>query len=164
MTEPDRHARNTVRLAELYPTVGARIERVISILEAAGIRPRIQDAWRSPADQLKAYLAGRSKVRYGFHNCTSIAGQPQSLAVDMLDDYAPLSPRKSFLLQLAAAAEQAGLVTGIRWGLPPVMVVAVTKAIKAEDWFADVKVGWDPTHIQPIGITIAQAKAGQRPR
>jgi hypothetical protein len=33
---------------------------------AQRLRPRIQDARRSPADQLKAFESGHSKLRYGF--------------------------------------------------------------------------------------------------
>lgn len=163
MKDAARKQRNKDRLGELYPQFSLRIQQVINTLESKGIRPRIQDAWRSPSDQLKAYLAHHSKVKYGFHNVTSSAGVPEALAVDMLDDDAPLNPSKSYLLQLAGAAEAAGLITGIRWDLPAKLVKGIDAAIAAEDWNANVKISWDPTHIQPIGITIADAKAGTRP-
>jgi hypothetical protein len=163
MKEKDRNARNTERLSELYPTFGARIAKVIETLEKASIRPRIQDAWRSPADQKKAFDAGNSKLLFGFHNVTGKNGTPESLAVDMLDDDSPTAASKSYLLHLAAAAEGAGLVTGIRWGVPKAMVGAIDAAIAAKDWNANVKVGWDPTHIQPTGLTPGEAKAGKRP-
>jgi len=164
MKEDDRINRNKDRLAELYPLFGLRVQQVIHTLEDKKIRPRIQDAWRSPADQLKAFKDGHSKVKFGFHNVTSAAGKAEALAVDMLDDDAPTSASKSYLLQLAAAAEDAGLVTGIRWGVPkPKLVKAIDDAIAAKDWNAHVKIGWDPTHIEPTGITIAEAKSGKRP-
>jgi hypothetical protein len=40
---------------------------------------------------------------------------------------------------------------------------AIDDAIAAEDWTAQVKIGWDPLHVEPTGITVAEAKAGQRP-
>jgi hypothetical protein len=164
MNEADRKKRNKDRLAELYPQFSARVQKVIDTLESKGIRPRIQDAWRSPADQLKAYNDGNSKVKFSFHNVTSADGKQEALAVDMLDDDTPTNASKSYLLQLAAAAEEAGLVTGIRWGVPTVkMVKAIDDAIAAGKWDAHVKIGWDPTHIQPTGITIAEAKSGKRP-
>jgi hypothetical protein len=163
MNEADRKKRNDARLLELYPTFRVRLENVIVALASKGIRPRIQDAWRSPADQETAFRSGRSKLLFGFHNVTGATGTPEALAVDLLDDDSPLSPSKNYLLQLAAAAEAAGLITGIRWGVPTKLVGAIDAAIAAQDWDADVKVGWDPTHVQPTDVTVAQAKAGQRP-
>ena len=164
MNEKARKARNEQRLAELFPTFRARMAVVIAALENKGIRPRIQDGWRSPADQLKAFETGHSKLKFGFHNVTSAGGKPESLAVDMLDDDSPLAPGKPYLLQLAAASQKAGLITGVRWGVPKALVEAIDAAIKAEDWNANVKVGWDPTHVQPTDVTVAEAKAGKRPK
>jgi hypothetical protein len=59
MHEAARKARNQQRLTELFPTFASRLEKVIAELEAAGLRPRIQSAWRSEADQLKAYNSGQ---------------------------------------------------------------------------------------------------------
>ena len=160
MKEVDRRMRNLTRLDELHPSYRARIERVIAVLEAKGIRPRIQDAWRSPAKQEQAFLRGTSRLRFGFHNVTRPDGKPNAFAVDLIDDNSPLKPGKKYLLQLAAAAEAEGLITGIRWGLPENLAAAVDAAIAAEDWNANVKVGWDPTHVEPANITVAQAKDG----
>lgn len=164
MKEADRKKRNDTRLLELYVTFRARLTRVLLALEAKGVRPRIQDAWRSPADQERAFRNGHSKLLFGFHNATATSGTPEALAVDLLDDDSPLSPSKSYLLQLAAAAEAEGLITGIRWGIPKHLITAIDAAIAAQDWNANVKIGWDPTHVQPTTVTVAQAKAGIRPR
>jgi hypothetical protein len=165
MTETARKQRNAERLAELYPTFRNRVVAVIADLEAQGLRPRIQDAYRSPEDQLVAFNAGHSKLKFGFHNVTGKNGQKESLAVDMLDDNNPTSMKSSYLLQLAAAAEKQGLITGIRWGVDtPTMVAAIDTAIATQNWKAPVKIGWDPTHIEPKGLTVAQAKAGTRPQ
>ena len=163
MTEAARRARNQQRQTELFPTFALRMSAVIASLEADGLRPRIQDAWRSPEDQRKAFEAGHSKLLFGFHNVTGANGQPESLAVDLLDDNNPTTPGRSYLLRLAAAAEEHGLMTGIRWGLPTALRLAIDTAIAARDWSALVKVGWDPTHVEPAGITVAQARAGARP-
>lgn len=127
------------------------------------LRPRIQDAWRSPQDQLIAFNTGHSKLKYGFHNVTGASGAKESLAVDMLDDDHPAQEGSAYLLHLAAAAESEGLVTGIRWGLPQSLSNAIDAAIASKNWNAPVKVGWDPSHVQPTGITPGQAKAGTRP-
>lgn len=163
MNEPARNKRNADRLAELYPAFRNRVAMVIKDLENTGLRPRIQDAYRSPADQLKAYNEGHSKLKFGFHNVTGKNGAKESLAVDMLDDDHPLNPAIPYLLQLAAAAEKQGLITGIRWGLPTKLRKAIDTAIATKQWDGVSKIGWDPTHIEPTGITVAQAKAGKRP-
>ncbi|MDZ4800932.1 MAG: hypothetical protein SGI92_22465 [Bryobacteraceae bacterium] len=163
MTEEARLKRNADRLKELFPAFAKRLKLVMSDLEKAQLRPRIQDGYRSPADQLVAFNSGHSKLKFGFHNVTASDGTPESLAVDLLDDNKPLSPSTSYLLQLARAARRQGLETGILWGLPAILQQGVNDAIDAQDFQAAVKVGWDPTHIQPTGITVAQAKSGQRP-
>ena len=163
MTEPARLARNTQRQGELFSTFAARLSAMIASLEAQGLRPRIQDAWRSPEDQRKAFESGHSKLLFGFHNVTGSAGQRESLAVDLLDDDHPLNPRRPYLLMVAAAAEQQKLVTGIRWGLPKAMRAAIDEAIAEQRWDAHVKIGWDPCHVEPTGITVAEARAGARP-
>lgn len=163
MTELQRNKRNADRLLELYPTFRNRLAKVIQEMEALGLRPRIQDAYRSPEDQLKAFNSGHSKLKFGFHNITGQNGKKESLAVDLLDDNSPLKISVSYLLKLAFASEKNGLETGIRWGLPANLIRAVDAAIASKQFNAPVKVGWDPTHIQPTGITIAEAKAGKRP-
>jgi hypothetical protein len=117
MNEAARRQRNQQRLLELYPTFARRVAALIAELESEGWRPRIQDAWRSPQAQRAAWESGHSKLQWGFHNATGAGGRPEALAVDLLDDDAALNPGKPYLLRLAAAAEDAGLVTGIRWGL-----------------------------------------------
>jgi hypothetical protein len=163
MNEPERNQRNAQRVTELWPSFGNKIKAVITDLESQGLRPRIQDAWRSPQDQLIAFNSGHSKLKYGFHNVTAANGTKEALAVDMLDDDHAANEGREYLLRLAAAAESQGLVTGIRWGLSPNFSQAIDSAIANQDWKAPVKVGWDPTHIQPTGMTATEAKAGQRP-
>jgi hypothetical protein len=163
VNEVKRKQRNTERIAELWPSFGKKIKAVIAALEAEGLRPRIQDAWRSPQDQLKAFNSGNSRLKFGFHNVTGDNGKKEALAVDMLDDNHPLSIGTEFLLHLAAAAEAQGLVTGIRWDLPKNLVDGIDAAIASKNFKAPVKVGWDPTHVEPTGITPSQAKAGKRP-
>lgn len=164
MEEQARKERNQQRLAELYPSFAVRVDAVIRDLEALGFRPRIQDGWRSPEKQLEAYNSGHSELRYGFHNVTGADGRKEALAVDLLDDDFPLEPRRSYLLRLAAAAQQHGLMTGIRFGLKTAKLLqAVDAAIQAGHWDAAVKIGWDPTHLQPVGLSPEQAKAGKRP-
>ncbi|WP_431285091.1 hypothetical protein ACQW02_09980 [Humitalea sp. 24SJ18S-53] len=161
MKEADPKARNAQRLTECHPTLAASLTRVITRLEGVEIRPRIQDVWRSPQDQLTGLLNGSTKVKFGFHNVTGADGRKESLAVDLLDDDPPLAPGAPYVLRLAAAAE--GLATGALWGLPTKLKSGTAAAIAAGDFDAPVKVGCDPCHVEPTGITIAQAKVGKRP-
>lgn len=167
MTDSQRRARNAQRLVECYPAFAGRVRLVIADLESAGFRPRIQCSWRSPADQATAYASGHSKVRYGCHNVTG--PEPpyprESLAVDLLDDRSPLAPSREYLLRLAGVAQRYGLVTGIRWGLPPSMADAIDAAIALAAWQTPVKVGWDPTHVEPADRpTFAEIRSGWRPK
>lgn len=163
MNEANRKQRNADRVTELWPSFAKKIKAVLADLESQGLRPRIQDAWRSPQDQLIAFNTGHSKLKFGFHNVTGANGAKESLAVDMLDDDHPLNIGSEYLLRLAAAAQSQGLTTGVRWGLPKKLRNAIDAAIANKDWKAKVKVGWDPTHVQPTGITPTEAKGGKRP-
>jgi hypothetical protein len=163
MNEVDRKKRNQTKLSECYPKFAQSVTNILTELESQGLRPRIQEAWRSPADQLAAYNSGHSKLKYGFHNVTDKNGKPESLAVDILDDDAPLNPSNRFLLMLAAFARKYGLQTGILWGLTSALSNGVDQAINTGNFDANVKIGWDPCHVEAIGITPTQAKAGARP-
>lgn len=163
MKEAARHRRNRERLLQLHPAFATRVSAVIDELQAEGWRPRIQEAWRPTAEQAVAHAAGHSRLKFGFHNITGADGRPEALAVDLLDEDSPPAPGKPYLLRLAAAAENAGLTSGIRWGLPRALAQAIDVAIANREWHSPVKIGWDPTHLQPQALTVAQARAGQRP-
>jgi hypothetical protein len=89
------------------------VRKVIAGMEAEDFRPRIQDGYRTPADQLKAFNSGNSLVKFGFHNVTGKGGKPESLAVDLIDDDNPLASGRCYIIRLAAFAEQHGLNSGI---------------------------------------------------
>jgi len=163
MDETARRTRNTQRLSELDRVFAGRVAAIIGALEADGYRPRIQDGWRSPESQLVAFNSGHSKLRFGYHNVTGPAGEKQSLAVDLLDDDFPLNSRSDYLLRLAAAALERTCQTGILWGLPQALREAVRSAIERREWNARLKIGWDPTHIEPTDVTVEEARSGARP-
>jgi hypothetical protein len=163
MIESARHRRNRELLQQLHPRFAARVAALIEELESEGWRPRIAEAWRSPAAQLAAWEAGHTRLRRGLHNLSGPDGRPEALAVDLLDDDAPSVPGRAFLLRLAAAAEAAGLRSGIRWGLPRPLARAIDTAIANREWNAPVKLGWDPAHVEAADIPVAEARAGRRP-
>jgi hypothetical protein len=164
MKEPARQARNQQRLTECFPAFAKLVRAVITDMEAQGFRPRIQDAFRTEAQQREDFEKGTSHVLFSFHNVTGAGGRKESLAVDLLDDDHPLKPTRRYLFLLAEAARARGLQTGILFDLKTAAQrKAVNDAIAARDFDSGVKIGFDPTHIEPTGITIAQARAGRRP-
>lgn len=164
MTDAARRARNLSRLHDCHPVVAARVEELLARLEAVGLRPRIQDAWRSPTAQLAAYRAGRSKLTWGLHCACAPDGTPAALAVDIVDDRAPLAPGTPYVLRLAATAQACKLKTGILWGLPANLRRAIGEAIAHGAWSTPVRIGWDPCHVEPADCpSIAAARTGWRP-
>lgn len=77
MKEPDRLARNKQRLTTLDAQMAVAVRGVLTRMENHGFRPRIQAAWRSEADQLKAYNAGNSELKFGYHNITGANGHQE---------------------------------------------------------------------------------------
>jgi hypothetical protein len=163
MNEQARKQRNLQRLTECFPKFANRVGAVIEDMEAQGFRPRIQDAHRTIADQLIAFNNGNSKVKFGFHNVTGSGGKPEALAVDLLDDDKPLNPTREYLIRLAATAQAHGLQTGIFFGLAQGLRQGLSQAIADQNFGSAAKIGFDPTHVEVTGISIAEAKAGKRP-
>ena len=139
MNEADRKQRNYIKVHELHPAIRAKMEAVLRELESYGYRPRIQEAWRSPADQLAAYRAGTSKIKYGFHNATASDGTKEALAADVWDDDRPFNAKTHFMLHLLAAAEKNGLTTGIRWSLSDNRIKLIEDAIAQAPIFSSSK-------------------------
>lgn len=163
MNEAARKERNRERLAECFPAFAQRVEAVIHDLEEEGFRPRIQDAHRTIEDQLLAFQKGNSKVKFGFHNVTGANNKPEALAVDLIDDDHPLDSPRKYLIRLAGIAKVHGVQTGIFFGLPPTLRKGLSKAIDDLNFTTNIKIGFDPTHVEVMGISIAEAKAGKRP-
>lgn len=164
MLEMARQQRNGTRLHECHPVFRAQLKRVLHDLEADAYRPRIQDAYRSLDAQRAAATSGASLLRWGYHNATTPDGQPDALAADVLDDDAPLAPSRRYLLRLAIAADRYGLSTGIDWGLPRALRRPIWDAIARRDADAVIAhLGWDACHVEVRGVTVAQARRGDRP-
>lgn len=163
MKESARKERNKQRLTECFPKFAQRVEAVIKDMEALGFRPRIQEAHRSIPDQLKAFKNGFSKTKFGFHNVTGAGGKSEALAVDLLDDDKPNDPTRKYMILLAGVAQTRGLHSGIFFSLPAVLRKGLSKAIEERNFSQTIKIGFDPTHIEVTGVTVAEAKAGKRP-
>ncbi len=163
MTEEQRQQRNAERLTECNPAFRRKVAAILTDLEGHGLRPRIQEAWRSPTRQRQLLADGFTKVRWGMHCATTEGGKPDSLAVDILDDDAPNKESTKFLLMLASSAKAHGCLTGIGWGLSSKRKEAIREAVAERDFEAKVSVGWDPCHVQIGGISVAEARNGTRP-
>ncbi|WP_395089785.1 hypothetical protein [Armatimonas sp.] len=163
MTEEQRKERNAQRLTECNPIFRRKATAILEDLEGHGLRPRIQEAWRSPTRQRQLLADGFTKVRWGMHNAVTEDGNPDSLAVDILDDDQPNKESTKFLLMLTASAKAHGCVTGIGWGLSQEDRDTIRSAVTSRDFEAKVEVGWDPCHVQIGGISVQEARDGARP-
>jgi hypothetical protein len=137
--------------SDLYPPMAERIDRLFLELVGRGYRPVIRETARSPERQAFYVEKGWSQVAQSFHTVTTDDGEPDALAVDCHDGrFDPDDDRQAgFYRALLQAAPKYGLETGGTF-------------TRRGKW-AEFGLGWDPGHVQPMGITVAQAHAGQRP-
>ena len=163
MTEEQRKHNNAKKLGECNPVFRGKVAAILADLEGYGLRPRIQEAWRSPTRQKQLLADGFTKVGWGMHNAATEDGKPDSLAVDILDDDQPNKETTKFLLMLAASAKAHGCVTGIDWGLSQEDRDTIRSAVASRHFEAKVEVGWDLCHVQIGGISVREARNGVRP-
>lgn len=165
MDDAARHERNKEKLGELHPWMRQRVMGLLVDLEHHGWKPRIQDAWRSPEDQLKAFNSGHSKLKYGYHNITGPNGEKESFACDILrEDSTVLVAEREYCIALAHYAQKQELRTGITWGVPKEFQLAIDAAVKLNDTTRPIKIGWDPCHVEPnTGWTLSELATGWRP-
>ena len=156
MIERARKTRNAKMLAQIDPSERPRFRALLDSLEGRGLRPRAQQAFRSPKDQDRAFASGASTLRGGqsYHNRTQEGGLPASLALDVVDDDSPLSPSIEFLADFAIAAFRQGLSTGIHWGLSGPQRGAILDAVSLGAELSLIQLihlggrGWDPLHAE----------------
>jgi hypothetical protein len=163
MLEVERKLRNQSLLMEMYPVFRVKVAAVLQEMESYGYRPRIQEAWRSVATQISYYRQGLTKLQYSFHTVTGENGEKEALAADIIDDDRPDGVKLPYILHLAAAAKNNGLITGAYFDLAPDKIANLDAALAAKNWSAPVHIGWDPLHIQITGMTPDEAKEGKRP-
>jgi hypothetical protein len=147
---------NDDRLASCDAGFSVRVRAVIEELESYGFKPRIVESWRSPMAQRRAVASGRSLVTFGFHNIVGSRREPRAFAVDLVQSERA-TPTLNYAFRLAALAARHRLDTGILWGLSKEERDAVYKAMAKPRVAAPVKIGWDPCHLQPADMTVAQA-------
>lgn len=163
MTAAARAARNVKILGECWPPFAARVGRVWGRMGSLGYRPRGQVGYRSLAQQAVEVAEGSSRVPFGYHNCTSPGGAPESLAVDIVDDLRAMDPSMGFIRALAVEAALEGLETGILFGCSRAQKAAIGAWLAGGPEPPRIDIGWDPLHVQPAGFSIPRAKRGERP-
>ena len=179
MTDKRLKARNTAMLREVYLRLRPPVRRILQGMMRSGWRPRIQQAWRSPAQQRQNLKKKTSKVAWSFHNATDRTGKPEALAVDVIDDKKLYRPPKLFWFHLARLAQKNGMETGIAWGVKgkakreeiqkaiDFFIVGIDFFIVDPKVFAKltkkIRIGWDPGHCQPAGVKLSAARKGWRP-
>lgn len=160
---------NEQRLKLISPSIRSHVAAIIKDMEYAGWQPMIDSGvYRTPAEQAKKKAQGYSKLSYGFHNVTDKDGTPASLAADIVDArflWKDTCPRK-YWMQLAAAAENQGLQTGIYFGLSRRQKDAIHTALGEKMWDANVTLGWDTAHVEPWQwrYPLFAVKLGVRPK
>lgn len=162
-----RRANNATRLLKIYKPMRPKVAAVLSDLEGKGWRPFIDvGVYRTPAEQMKKFRQGVSKVTWSFHNATNKDGTPGSLAADIVDTHWGWSNKcpTRYWLQIAASAKAHGLETGAYFGLSSPQKAAFYKAVDSKNWNAKVPLGWDASHNQPHNLNMKKARAGERPK
>lgn len=139
----------------LHPEFRSRITRVLSRLEQQGFAPEVRETWRDADRQAYYRRMGWSQTRRGFHTLMQADGSPGALAADI--GHTGLSPARpqdrealaTFYRALLAAAREEGLTTGATW------------SHRNPIWAAH-DLGWDPGHVQPAHLSLADARRGIR--
>lgn len=165
MTTDERQKLNSQRVQKIHVLLRPNILAILADLEAAGWQPIIDiGVYRTPAEQAQKVAEGVSTVYYSYHNVTDPGGVPAAEAADIVDVRYQWSPPREYWLQLAGAAENQGLETGIYWGLSKASRSAIHSAIAKRAWDTIVELGWDTAHVQPpqSKFTISEAKNGYR--
>lgn len=174
MTDERLQARNMAMTREVYFRLRPQVRRILHSMKRRGWRPRVQQAWRSPAEQLRKLKKKTSKVAWSFHNATRrMTGKPEALAVDVIDDKKLYRPPKLFWFHLAQLAQKNGMETGIAWGVKgKAKREAIQEAIdfsmildpeRFARYTKKIRIGWDPGHCQPAGVKLSAARKGWRP-
>ncbi len=165
MNRADRQFQNYRMLERVHFNLRHKVAMIVLDLEGHGCHPLIDaGVYRSPAEQLKKFQEGNSKVRYSYHNVTGRSGTPESLAADITDAELRWNSPLSFWLRLASSAQAHQMTSGIYWGLNASRRSELRAIIARRTWNpGNVSIGWDPAHVQVTGISLFAAKRGKRP-
>lgn len=111
MSLRDRFLTNDAKLSQLDPGVRERFEGVVKRLESAGWRPKVVETRRSRARQVMLKALGRSWTWNSLH----VQGRAMDVIAEAYDW--PGTPLM-YMIELAFAAREEGLSTGLFWDMP----------------------------------------------
>jgi hypothetical protein len=105
------------KLRSMAPSFRAKVEQVVAALKQRGLQPKIFYGWRSVAVQQKLFAAGKSTVKFSFHNGQTPGGVPYAWAADIVDArWGWKEPDcMVFFKALGEEARKVGLVWGGDW-------------------------------------------------
>jgi peptidoglycan L-alanyl-D-glutamate endopeptidase CwlK len=106
------------KLASLNAALRRKVENILKALTAGGFQPKIFYGWRSVQVQLELYKAGKSTVKFSFHNAQTPNGIPNSYAADIVDrrwGWDDAAEKNGFWKALGNAAKAERLVWGGTW-------------------------------------------------
>lgn len=129
------------RFASLEMTFQPQIAAILAELRTAGYNPIIASAWRSIPTQLQLFAAGKSKVKFSFHNNTEPDGTAAALAADIVDRkllWEFSEANAAFFKALGAAA----YARGCHWG------GSVRSGFSQQPPWRTYGLSWDPSHVQ----------------
>jgi hypothetical protein len=135
------NARDQRILSELRPELREAVEEILTHVNApgklpAGMELRPHQGYRPPEEQLKAYKAGRSKLKFGKHNYRPARACDLVWCVDGKWSWDVELP----WWLVGYWAEQAGLSWGGRWGTP--------QAERKRPCRDGMPLGWDCPHVE----------------
>lgn len=160
MIEILRKRRNVRELDLCYLDFGLRLKDMLAELETGRWRPRLQETWRSNAEQERKWAQGLSTIRgNGPHTYTILGGKYKaSLASHVLDDTDPTgrdaNRAAEWFALLAVVARRHKLQTGLTWGLArdlhrEKMELAIDKGMVAVlKLLVLQRRGFDPLHVE----------------
>lgn len=131
----------TQNLDGLKPAFREKVERILHDMEKhLGYRCYVASGKRTPEQQAKLVAQGRSKTLRSKH----LTGR----AADIVPYSEKWNARQAYWMRLGYLAYREGLRWGGEFGLPAPMREALRKACEKKKWDADVKIGWDPAHVE----------------
>ncbi len=150
MGEKERWLSNDRKLALLDPLVRERFEGVVKRLEVAGHRPLVVETRRGALRQAWLRARGLSLVAHSKHQ--------DGRAMDVISgDFPWPNTTIEFMADLALAAREEGLQTGLTWKLPEPARSLVEMALR-QGWkerlvgvLGIYGHGFDPCHCEVAG-------------
>jgi len=122
------------------PVFKIRLDKVIAGLCEWGYKPIIVSGRRTLAEQKILLAQGKTKTLHSKH----LTGK----AADVVDLKMKWNAPNRFWLQMAFLVNKYGLKSGIYFGLSTVEKKQLKAKLDNAIFKTDVKIGWDPNHIE----------------